>query len=96
MTIQLAPRCQVARPSAGLLRSSSPPGRLQSCTQDVMVWENGTVVFIADDLGAWLIGLLADTGRKNLTALVLGTEQERAVRLVATAAVVRPPLDHVF
>ena len=45
------------------------------------------VVFVADDLAAWLIGLLADTGRKKLTTLVLGTEQERALRSAATAAV---------
>jgi len=43
--------------------------------------------FIADDLGAWLIGLLADAGRKKVTALVLGSEQERALRKAATAAV---------
>jgi len=43
--------------------------------------------FFADDLGAWLIGLLADTGRKKLITLVLGTEQERALRSAAAAAV---------
>ena len=46
------------------------------------------IVFVADDLGAWLIGLLADAGRKKLTSLVLGTDQQRALRSVATAAVV--------
>ncbi len=45
------------------------------------------MVFVADDLGAWLTGLLADTSRKKLTALILGTEQERALRCAATAAV---------
>jgi len=45
------------------------------------------VVFVADDLGAWLVGLLADAGRKRLTALVLGSDQERALRKAATAAV---------
>jgi hypothetical protein len=45
------------------------------------------VVFVADDLGAWLVGLLADAGRKKLTALVLGTDLERALRQAATAAV---------
>jgi len=45
------------------------------------------VVFVADDLGAWLVGLLADAGRKKLTALVLGSDQERALRQAATAAV---------
>lgn len=43
----------------------------------------------ADDFGAWLIGLLADAGRKKLTAFVLGTEQERALRLAARAAVIQ-------
>ena len=36
-------------------------------------------MFVADDLGAWLIGLLADIGRKKLTAVILGSEQERAL-----------------
>ena len=49
------------------------------------------MVFVADDLGAWLVGLLADAGRKKLTTLVLGSEQERALRQAATAAV-QPPL----
>ena len=47
------------------------------------------MVFVADDLGAWLIGLLADAGRKKLISLVLGTDQERALRLAAVAAVER-------
>lgn len=45
------------------------------------------MVFAADDLGAWLVGVLADAGRRRLTELVLGTEQERALRSAATAAV---------
>ena len=45
------------------------------------------MVFVADDLGAWLVGLLADAGRKRLTALVLGDEQQRALRQAATSAV---------
>jgi tetratricopeptide (TPR) repeat protein len=45
------------------------------------------VVFVADDLAAWLIGLVADAGRKKLTTLVLGTDQERALRSAAAAAV---------
>jgi hypothetical protein len=45
------------------------------------------VVFVADDLGAWLVALLADAGRKKLTALVLGSEQQRALRRAADAAV---------
>jgi tetratricopeptide (TPR) repeat protein len=45
------------------------------------------MVFVADDLAAWLVGLLADAGRKKLTSLVLGSEQERALRAAGTAAV---------
>src|SRR5260370_21730752 len=45
------------------------------------------MVFVADALGAWLTGLVADAGSKKLTALVLGTDQERALRSAATAAV---------
>ena len=47
------------------------------------------MVFVADDLAAWLTGVLADAGRKKLTTLVLGSEQERALRSAATAAVQR-------
>jgi hypothetical protein len=47
----------------------------------------GTLVFVADELGAWLIGVLADAGRKKLVEFVAGTDQERALRQVATAAV---------
>jgi hypothetical protein len=45
------------------------------------------VVFVADDLAAWLVGLLADVGRRKLTTLVLGSDQERALRQAAEAAV---------
>ena len=45
------------------------------------------MVFVADDLGAWLVGLLADAGRKKLTALVLGSDQERALGKAAADAV---------
>ena len=45
------------------------------------------MVFVADALGGWLVGLLADAGRKKLTELVLGSEQERALRRAADAAV---------
>ena len=45
------------------------------------------MVFVVDDLAAWLVGLLADAGRKKLTTLVLGSEQDRALRQAATAAV---------
>ncbi len=45
------------------------------------------MVFVADDLGAWLVGLLADASLKKLTTLVLGSDQERALRQAAKAAV---------
>jgi hypothetical protein len=45
------------------------------------------VVFVADALGQWLVEQLADAGRKKLTELVLGSEQERALRQAATAAI---------
>jgi NB-ARC domain len=51
------------------------------------------VVFFVDALGGWLIGLLADAGRKKLTTLVLGSEQERALRSAARAAVRRTAAD---
>ena len=45
------------------------------------------MVFVADALGGWLVGQLADAGRKKLTELVLGSEQERALRRAADVAV---------
>jgi hypothetical protein len=45
------------------------------------------VVFVADALGVWLVEQLADAGRKKLTELILGSEQERALRRAADAAV---------
>ena len=50
-------------------------------------WQTAGVVFVADALGGWLVGRLADAGRKKLTELVLGSEQERALRRTADAAV---------
>jgi hypothetical protein len=44
------------------------------------------VVFVADALGGWLVGQLADAGRKKLTELVLGNVQERALREAADVA----------
>jgi hypothetical protein len=38
------------------------------------------VVFAVDDFWAWLVEVLADAGRKKLTAPVLGTEQQRALQ----------------
>jgi uncharacterized protein YidB (DUF937 family) len=45
------------------------------------------VVFGVDALGAWLVEQLADASRKRLTELVLGSDQERALRQAAVAAV---------
>ena len=45
------------------------------------------MVFVVDDLLGWLVGLVADAGRKKLVTLVLGTDQERALRRAAAAAV---------
>jgi hypothetical protein len=36
------------------------------------------MVFVADGLGAWLVALLAHAGRKRLTTVALGSDQERA------------------
>jgi tetratricopeptide (TPR) repeat protein len=47
------------------------------------------VVFVADDLAAWLIFISAEGGRKKLASLVLGDDQERALRPAATEAVQR-------
>ena len=45
------------------------------------------MVFVANAFGGWLIGQLAGAGRKKLTKLVLGSEQERALRQAADAAI---------
>ena len=45
------------------------------------------MVFVVDDLAAWLVGLLADAGRRKLTTLVLGGVQDRALQQAAIAAV---------
>jgi hypothetical protein len=45
------------------------------------------MAFVADDLAAWLLGLLADRGRRRLTTVLLGTDQEPALRSDATAVV---------
>ena len=45
------------------------------------------MVFVVDALAGWLVGLLADAGRKKLTNLVIGDAQERALRRAAIAAV---------
>lgn len=57
---------------------------------------NGCVVFAADYLASWLVGMLADAGRRKLATFVLGDKQERALHqacqaaLNATAAELRP------
>lgn len=45
------------------------------------------MVFVADDLGAWLVAALADAGRRRLTEWALGSDQERALRRAAAHAV---------
>ena len=45
------------------------------------------MVFVVDDLLAWLVGLVADAGRKKLITRVLGTDQARALRPAVEAAV---------
>jgi tetratricopeptide (TPR) repeat protein len=43
--------------------------------------------FIADQFASWLFGLLADASFKQLTALVFGSDQKRALRRAAVAAI---------
>ena len=53
-------------------------------------WQTAGVVFVsfvANAFGQWLVEQLADAGRKKLTELVLGSEQERALQQAATAAI---------
>ena len=54
-------------------------------TERLKVPARFAVVFVADALGAWLVGQLADAGWKKLTELMLGSEQERALRRAADA-----------
>jgi hypothetical protein len=71
-------------PSLGAPRNNSAggnSGKLQGG------WQTAGVMFVADALGQWLVEQLADAGRKKLTELVLGSEQERALRQAADAAV---------
>src|SRR5262249_4523580 len=48
--------------------------------------ETAGVVFVAEPLGGCLVGQVADAGRKKLTEVVLGREQERALRRAADVA----------
>jgi hypothetical protein len=45
------------------------------------------MVFIAEAFAGWLIGQLADAGRKRLTEMVLGGGQKQALEQAATAAI---------
>jgi hypothetical protein len=45
------------------------------------------VVFVVEALGGWLVEQLADAGRRKLTELIFGGEQERALQGAADAAV---------
>ena len=49
--------------------------------------EKNAGMFVVDDLLAWMVGLVADAGRKKLVTLVLGSDQERALRSAVEAAV---------
>jgi TIR domain/SEC-C motif len=70
-----------------------PQAYLSGTEAAVLAWRlakrHAGMVFVADDLGAWLIFILAEAGRKKLTTWALGSEQERALRAAATAAVQR-------
>ena len=39
------------------------------------------------NLGSWVVGLLAESGRKKLITLAFGSEQERALHSAATEAI---------
>jgi WD40 repeat protein len=52
-----------------------------------LVWHSADVVFGIDDLAGWLIEQVADTARRRLTNFFLGSEQERALREAARAAI---------
>jgi hypothetical protein len=53
----------------------------------IMGWDTGGVALVADDLAAWLTGLLAGAGRKKPVMVVTGTDREWALRPAVTAAV---------
>ena len=72
------------RVTTGGCAATALAGIPESCTGG---WQTAAVVFVADALAGWLVGQLADAGRKKLTELVLGSEQERALRRAADAAV---------
>jgi tetratricopeptide (TPR) repeat protein len=47
------------------------------------------MVLLAGSFASWMLGQVADAGRKRLSVWVLGTDQERALRRVADVAVQR-------
>jgi hypothetical protein len=47
------------------------------------------MVFVADAFASWLVEQVADVGRKRLVTWALGSDQERALRQAAAAAVQR-------
>lgn len=57
--------------------------------------DNGRVAFATDDLTAWLIGMLADAGRRKLADLVFGSKLERALSS-ATREAVRRTAEEVY
>jgi hypothetical protein len=65
-----------------MARSVVPPDEVGVCRVPAAVtdWKNALMAFAADDFGAWLVGILAEGGRRKLTAFVLGADQERALR----------------
>lgn len=79
---QSRPTCTVwwdlpARECVGVNKASIFPCPA-ACTACHRWGKTAGVVFVADDLAAWLVGLLADDGRRRLTRLVLGSDQEQA------------------
>jgi hypothetical protein len=44
-------------------------------------------MFVADAFAGWLIGQVADAGRRRLAPWLLGSDQQRALQQAATAAI---------
>lgn len=51
---------------------------------------SGTM-FVADAFAGWLIGQVADAGRRRLAPWLLGSDQQRALQQAATAAIQQLP-----
>ena len=79
-------------PDCGVLvtRPAPTPPRCSGARRISRAWDTDAVF----DLGAWVIALLAESGRKKLTTLVFGAEQERALRSVAKAAIELTAREH--